>query len=425
MSRVAELERALQTKRQEITEASAAFKFEDGDKIVVTTEVKDAYLAAVKSAKDIQALIEAEREVKQLNEWMDAPAGTPAAARDAADNQRAQGREFKSFGDMVIESETFQSERKNANPHIKVEFDDSIINLSQKDIYGTSAGRTGGDVTLPGLGRVQNLGITEARLRQKHVRSLFPNASTDAAVLYGVREVGFSNAAAAVPVRSGGDFGLKPTSNLELQTVLYPVATIAHILRAHKGILDDEPRLRDFLNRRMTDGVMLAEDWAMLYGTGANESVTGIMNVPGVQAYTGLNTDPYSAQLRRAATLAMISEYEPNGVVLHPTDWEALELEETTDGHYRIAINVAIGGEKRIWSMDIVSTTAMTAGDFLLGSFGLGAQWYDREKVNVQISTEDSDNFRRNAVTIRAEERGALVVDRPEAFVVGDFTTPV
>jgi HK97 family phage major capsid protein len=64
----------------------------------------------------------------------------------------------------------------------------------------------------------------------------------------------------------------------------------------------------------------------------------------------------------------------------------------------------------------------MVEGQFLLGAFGTAAKLYDREQVNVQISTEDSDNFRRNAVTIRAEERVGLEVSRPEAFVVGTIT---
>jgi HK97 family phage major capsid protein len=70
----------------------------------------------------------------------------------------------------------------------------------------------------------------------------------------------------------------------------------------------------------------------------------------------------------------------------------------------------------------VVETPAMTADKFLVGAFKLGAQIFDREDANVEISTEDSDNFRKNLVTIRAEERLALAVYRPEAFIKGDFS---
>ena len=66
----------------------------------------------------------------------------------------------------------------------------------------------------------------------------------------------------------------------------------------------------------------------------------------------------------------------------------------------------------------------MSEGDFLLGSFGQGAKLYDREQVNVQLSTENRDFFERNVYTLRCEERLGLVVDRPESFVVGSFTEP-
>jgi HK97 family phage major capsid protein len=65
----------------------------------------------------------------------------------------------------------------------------------------------------------------------------------------------------------------------------------------------------------------------------------------------------------------------------------------------------------------------MTVDRFLTGAFNLGAQIFDREDANVEISTEDSDNFRKNLVTIRAEERLALAVYRPESFVKGTFAT--
>jgi len=64
----------------------------------------------------------------------------------------------------------------------------------------------------------------------------------------------------------------------------------------------------------------------------------------------------------------------------------------------------------------------MTVDKFLTGAFKMGAQIFDREDANVEVSTEDSDNFRKNLVTIRAEERLGLAVYRPEAFIKGDFS---
>jgi len=64
----------------------------------------------------------------------------------------------------------------------------------------------------------------------------------------------------------------------------------------------------------------------------------------------------------------------------------------------------------------------MDAGDYLVGSFAQAAHGWDREDVNVTVSTEDRDNFVKNMVTVLVENRVGLTVYRPEALVKGDFT---
>jgi HK97 family phage major capsid protein len=123
-------------------------------------------------------------------------------------------------------------------------------------------------------------------------------------------------------------------------------------------------------------------------------------------------------------TRAILAYFQPTGVVLSPLDWEAVELETDNNGAYTVAVSVAVGGEKRVWRLQVTDTPAMAQGDFLLGAFGTGAKLYDREQVNVQVSTENRDFFERNVYTLRGEERVGLVVDRPESFVNGSFTDP-
>ena len=68
----------------------------------------------------------------------------------------------------------------------------------------------------------------------------------------------------------------------------------------------------------------------------------------------------------------------------------------------------------------VVETTAVSAGEFLVGA-GFGAQIFDREDAAVEVSTDHEDYFVKNKVAIRAEERLALTVTRPESFVHGYF----
>jgi HK97 family phage major capsid protein len=419
--RVKELRGNLETKTAEIQRVSDTFDIDDQGNVEVSTEKATEFKSLVAQAREIRELLEAAQGVSDLRAWMDQPAGASSAAAHAAQVQSGM-RERKSLGEQFLASEAYLQRDRN-RPSIQFETDGNIHEF--KDIYGGGQTPTGGNLSLPALGGVQNIGITEQRLRSKHVRDLFPKATTTASVLFGVVETGFTNNAAQLSQRTADNSGFttKPHSDLTLAPQQYNIGRIAHWIKAHKDMLSDEPRLKDFINRRMTDGIALAEDRDILWGTGGAERVTGIMETPGIQQYTGLSSDKFTKQLRKAATRCMLAEFDPTGVVCHPMDWETLELEETTDGHYRIAINIAIGGTARVWGMDIIATTAMTQGRYLLGAFGMGAQIYDREKVNVAISTENEADFIQNLVTVRAEERVCVVTERPESFVAGTLTT--
>jgi HK97 family phage major capsid protein len=420
-------EATLTEKKSLIDGISANFKTDDNGNFEISpTEYKN-YVAAVKDAKEAKNFVDAVHEAKSIEAYLDAPA-TQSEAGMSAGMGMGGDREAKSLADVFMGSQEFKSAQEGGFKNVNR----IVGELEGKSIHALTAG----SFTAQSLGSVQHLGMTERATRKTRIRDLFPKSSTKASVLHGVIEQGWVNNAKQVRQRyaangtspaTGGDtdvFGHKPKSKITLRNVLYPVATIAHTLDAHKNILDDEPRLRTFLNMRMAEGVKYAEDYDLLHSIGSSEEITGLFNVTGVQNYTGKAEDKYSVQIRRAITKAQLAEYDPTGIVISPEMWEHVEVEEDGYGGFRVAVNVAVGAVKQVWHLDVACTTAMSDDNFLIGAFGLGAQLHDREAVNVTMSTENNDNFERNVVTFRAEERLALEVPRPESFVVGSWTTP-
>lgn len=431
--RITELKAVLATKGQEIEHLANSWKDETGKgQFVLSTKQHTDYVNTINEAEKIREAIAAEEKALGIFEYLDAPARSPEAGQDAAAGHLARGQ-VKSVSTEFMESRAYQ-EMKSQDFQIggRIKIEHGIPDLSRaglKDVYSAM----GGTIEIPTLGRAESVGWTERTLRPGRVRDLFPAERTTAAMLYGIRETGYTNRAAVVPQRTAADggpatggptdvFGLKPKSELSIVPQSYPIATIAHIMYVHKNALDDEPRLRGILDRDMIDGVKMAEDEQILWGDGVGDNLTGLMNTPGIQTYTGLASDRASAQVRRAATRAILAYFQPTGVVLHPFDWENIELETDNNGAYTVAVSVAVGGEKRVWRLAVSDTPAMTQGDALVGAFGTGAKLYDREQVNVMVSTENRDLFERNAYTLRAEERLGLVVDRPESFVHLNFT---
>lgn len=432
-----ELKSLLKDAGEEIDRLAGTWKDETGKgHFVLDGEQHKAYLKAVEKGDSLRQAIAAEEKAAGIFAYLDAPAGTPAAGSDAAAGQRS-GLSVKSASEEFLGSDIFMQMKNTNFAQVGGTFtmERGIADLSRasqvKDVYSAM----GGNVEIPSLGSAQMLPFTERTLRPGRVRDLFPAERTQAAMLYGIRETGYTNRARTVPERTAADggaatggptdvFGLKPKSELTIVPVTYPIATIAHIMYVHRNTLNDEPRMRGILDRDMIDGVKMAEDEQILWGDGVGENLTGLMNTTGVQNYSGLASDQRSGQIRRAATRSILAYFQPTGVVLHPLDWENVELERDANGAYTVAVSVAVGGEKRVWRLSVSDTPAMQQGRALIGAFGTGAKLFDREEVNIQISTENRDLFERNAYTLRAEERLGIVVDRPESFVDLTFTNP-
>jgi HK97 family phage major capsid protein len=175
------------------------------------------------------------------------------------------------------------------------------------------------------------------------------------------------------------------------------------------------------VNSRLTFGLKLEEEDQLLNGSGTSGNLSGILTSGNFVAYDrAVSGDTRLDTIRRAIAQAALSEFTADTVVINPADWEGIELTKGTDGQYVIG-NPMDGLAPRIWGKRVVATNSIASGTFLVGAMSMGAQIWDRMDAAVQISYEDGDNFKKNMATLLAEERLALTVYRPSAFVKGTF----
>ena len=427
LTRKKELETALAERVASNIAVADASKVEEGTLVIDEKQVSEyrknaADIKTLRSElESIDALVDSEKYLAQTG-------GSVAGEADAG-GAEAAGLGAKTLGEAFLNSAEFKELANGRNGHtmrnaFEVKQSD-IAGLWRKDLYAGTPG-TVGDFTAQA---VQRDAMVERQRRTARVRDLFPVQNTSAATIEFFQVVGFTNNASTVPQRNTGNtaFGIKPQSALDFSSQQVSVRTIAHWEAAHRNVLADEPQLRGIIDNELLYGLRLAEDAQILAGSGQGEDLLGVLNTPGIQSYnwsSGATTpvaDTKADALRRAATLAFLAYYEPTGVVVHPNDWEDIELTKNSQGDYLLAVSIALGGEPRVWRMPVIDSPAIQEGTALLGSFGIGAQLYDREQANIRVAEQHADFFIRNAVVVLAEERLALAVKRPESFVEVQF----
>jgi HK97 family phage major capsid protein len=326
----------------------------------------------------------------------------------------------KSLGQVVTDNDEVKAFLEAAKGGKK-----GSVNVNVKAIVSaltTVADGSAGDLIVPM--RLPDI-VTPAQ-RRLTMRDLISVGATDKNAIQYVKETGFTNNAATVSETSGAT---KPQSDIQFDLVTSPVTTIAHWVLATRQILEDVPMLQSYIDGRLRYGLEYVEDNQILNGAGTGTDLNGIYTQATTfsQAASGLAVMASATDLdvlRAAILQAALANYFPDGIVLNPVDWATIELTKDTTGRYIIG-NPQDGAQPRLWRKPVVETTAMTAGRFLTGAFKMAAELFVRDDASVQISTEDSDNFRKNLVTILAEERAALAVSRPEAFVKGTFSTAI
>lgn len=312
-----------------------------------------------------------------------------------------------SIGEQMTKSESF--ERFKADPR-----QGTAARISVKaDITSatTDAAGSAGNLVQP-----QQYGVVPSPQQRLTVRDLLTAGRTNSNSITYIKEKLFTNSAATV-----AEGNKKPQSDFQFEEETTAVKVIAHYIKASRQILDDAPMLQSYINNRLAYGLKLVEEKQLLNGDGLGSNLKGI--IPQATAFADpANLANYSIidQLRLAMLQATLAEYPATGHVLHPIEWAKIETLKDSEGRYIIG-NPQGNIAPTLWGLPVVATQAIQQGKFLTGAFNLGAQIFDRWDLSVVVATQNEDDFVRNMVTILAEERLALAVFRPQAFIYGDL----
>ncbi|RYC10066.1 phage major capsid protein [Ciceribacter ferrooxidans] len=315
----------------------------------------------------------------------------------------------KSLGERFVEDENVKSwlaenpTKGKADMRIKA----TLTSLT------TDAAGSVGDAIAP----TRLAGIQPLPQRRMTVRSLIAPGQMDGSTVEYVQETGFTNNAGMV-----AEGAAKPSSDIKLDLKSTSAKVIAHWMKASKQVLEDIPQLRSMIDARLTYGLEYKEESQLLNGDNTGQNLHGI--IPQATAYSApiALADLNMLDVIRLAMLqASLAEYPASGTVMNPIDWASIETLKDNIGRYIIG-NPQGGVTPTLWRLPVVETQAMTVNKFLTGAFMMGAQVFDRWDTRVEVGYEN-DDFTKNLVTILGEERLALAVYRPEAFIYGDFNT--
>jgi len=258
--------------------------------------------------------------------------------------------------------------------------------------------------------------------RATHVRQFLTQTSTTSDNVRYVQETAYTDGTATQT--EGSDKGI---SDFSLEAKDAPVRTIASYIRVSRQMLDDTAFLTSYINQRLPKKLFLEEDDQILYGNGSGDNLEGITAVAqSFSAITGLSlVSRFDALVNSISQVRTDNgEYQASAIMLNPEDYYIMLVEKDNENRYYFPDAVRFGGQPpRVAGVPVITNTAVAADDFIVGDFNLGATMALREGVSLQFFEQDQDNVIKNLVTVRVEERLALPIHNPNAFVYGDFTT--
>lgn len=385
-----------------VKQANAAIEGFKASQKELETELKNSVNATDKEVKDVAAKLE-----KLSGDVSGFSATLIDLEQNMAENVKAGKAPLATLGQMVIKSDAFKEYAQGNTSRMK---------FQANTIIGQEGSPLENSDTLVAPHRLA--GIIPGAFRTLKIRDLLPAGTTQSNAIEYPRELAFTNNAAET-----NEGVAKPESDLTFELVTANVKTIPTFLKASKQILDDAPMLQSYIDTRLRYAVDYRIDNQLLNGNGTNPNISGLADSGNYTAFTPLTGENGLDSINRAIYAVYAADYAPTAILINPADWGALERLKVSASDDRYVIGNPSGTlGPMLWGLPVVVSNAVASGKFMVASFDILAQVFNRQDTVVEMFEQDEDNVQKNLLTIRAEARLALAIYRPASSQYGDLT---
>ena len=334
----------------------------------------------------------------------------------------------KSMGQQFVESAAYkQLAESGALRSESSKFRSDPVVVGRSIGSGSGFGAAATDVIQtetggPGAGLVTPFflpGAVPLPQRPLTIRDLFPveDMTSGDQISYAV-QTGFDNAAAAVAQATTAANGAKPQSSVAWQRRTDDAEYIATWMAATRQALADPSQMRSLIDNQGRLMIQLEEEDQLVNGDGTTPNISGILDRSGIQTLDLTGEDNLDG-IRDARRLVKtgLSRLDPTFIILNPADSMEFDLLKDLEGRYRAGDPFGNGPiNTPIWRLQRVESEAVTEGTAIVGARAAATIW-ERQPLTVLTADQHADFFVRNLVVVLFEERIALQVIFPTAFV--------
>ena len=325
---------------------------------------------------------------------------------------------FKSIGESI--SNTYE---KNLDKIKELSQKGGVISLEVKSVptMTIDGSYSGGVIALTELEQ----GVTRIVRRAPFLRQIVNAGVTLSKYITYIEQANIQGGADMTA--EGADKSQSSFDLVERQAVTQKITAF---IKVSKEMISDLPFMQREINTELMELVALKLDAQILSGDGLGNNLVGILTnaVPwAVGSFAGQVAIPNQLDVLRVA-MAQIETalFQPNYIVMHPTDVAKFDVTKTVYGEYtQPMIYTDLNGVKRYNGIEIIVNTGIDVDTFLVGDF-TKSNLRVREEMNIQVGFVN-DDFTKNLFTVLCEARATHYVKTNHygAFVAGNFTDAI